>query len=72
MAEIYEQCVVLLEDVAVPRELRADMQEFVDLANETLASRLKWQKRAIDAAIRQKQLKAEFQQRKLQGEIGFD
>jgi hypothetical protein len=43
-----------------------------DLANQTLASRLKRQKRAGDAAIRQKRLKAELQQRKLLEEIGFD
>jgi hypothetical protein len=43
-----------------------------DLANQTLPSRLKRQKRAGDAAIRQKRLKAELQQRKLLEEIGFD
>ena len=58
MAEIYEQCVELLEDVAIPRELRADMREFVDLANQTLARRRDRQERAANAAIHQKQLKA--------------
>ena len=58
MAEIYEQCVGLLEDVAVPREFRADMREFVDLANQTLARRRDRQERAANAAIHQKQLKA--------------
>jgi hypothetical protein len=39
MAEIYEQCIVLVEDVAVPQEFREEMREFIDLANQTLASR---------------------------------
>ena len=61
-----------MEDAAVPGEFRADMREFVDLADQTLTRRQKRQKRARDAAIRQKQLKAELQQRKLKEEIGFD
>jgi hypothetical protein len=43
-----------------------------DPVNQTLPSRLKRQKRAGDAAIRQKRLTAELQQRKLLEEIGFD
>src|ERR1035438_8554556 len=64
MAEIYEQCVGLLEDVAVPREFRADMREFVAIANQTLARRRGRQERAADAAIRQERLKANLQQQR--------
>ncbi len=63
-AEIYEQCVELLEDVAVPGKFRADMREFVDIANLTLARRRDRQERAADTAVRQKQLKANLQQQR--------
>lgn len=63
MAEIYEQCIALVDDVAVPRGFREEMREFIDLADQTLANRRKRWKRGRDKAIREKQRKAELQKR---------